>query len=72
MKMIEFEVVIDRDRCIGSGNCAYWLPSVFGVDDEGYALVVDLAGASQDDIVAAAEHCPTRAISVERDGQRLV
>jgi ferredoxin len=67
-----FEVVIDRDRCIGSGNCAYWLPSVFEVDDEGYAFVVDVAGASQDEIVTAAQRCPTHAISVERDGQSLL
>lgn len=66
------EVVIDRDRCIGSGNCAYWLPSVFELDDEGYASVVDPAGASHDEIVNAAQRCPTHAISVERDGQRLV
>jgi Ferredoxin len=67
-----FEVVIERDRCIGSGNCAYWLPAVFEVDDEGYAVVVDVTGASQDEIVTVAQRCPTRAISVERDGHSLL
>jgi ferredoxin len=66
------EVDIDRDRCIGSGNCVYWLASVFDVDDDGYAFVVDVAGVSEDEIVAAAQRCPTHAISVERDGHSLL
>lgn len=66
------EVVVDRDRCIGSGNCVYWLAGVFDVDDEGYAFVVDVTGASQDEIVTAAQRCPTHAISVERDGHSLL
>lgn len=66
------EVAIDRDRCIGSGNCAYWLPGVFEVDDDGYAFVVDVAGAGEDEIVTAAKRCPTHAISVERDGHSLL
>jgi catechol 2,3-dioxygenase-like lactoylglutathione lyase family enzyme/ferredoxin len=64
-------VVVDRNLCIGSGNCAYWLPSVFGLDDQGYAFVADVAGAAEDEIVTAARRCPPRAITVERDGHRL-
>jgi ferredoxin len=67
-----FKVMIDRDRCIGTGNCAYWLPAVFEVDDDGYALVVDITAATQEEIVTAAQRCPTRAISVERDGHSLL
>lgn len=59
------EVAIDRDRCIGSGNCAYWLPAVFQLDDGGYAIVVDPAAASEADIVTTAQRCPSRAISIE-------
>jgi ferredoxin len=66
------QVVVDRDLCMGSGNCAYWLPGVFELDDDGYASVVDHAGASEEEIVTAAQRCPTHAISVERDGQVLV
>ncbi len=66
------ELAIDRDRCIGSGNCAYWLPAVFQLDDQGYAIVVDPTAASEDDIVTTARRCPSRAISIERDGHPLV
>jgi catechol 2,3-dioxygenase-like lactoylglutathione lyase family enzyme/ferredoxin len=64
-------VAVDRSRCIGSGNCAYWLPGVFGLDDQGYAFVADVVGAAEDEIVTAARRCPTRAITVERDGHQL-
>lgn len=66
------DVAIERDRCIGSGNCAYWLPAVFELDDDGYAVVRDPAGAGEGDIVTTAQRCPSRAISVERDGHPLV
>ncbi len=33
-------VVVDRDACMGSGNCAFWAPGVFDLDDDGIAVVV--------------------------------
>jgi ferredoxin/catechol 2,3-dioxygenase-like lactoylglutathione lyase family enzyme len=66
------QVVVERDHCTGSGNCAYWLPDVFALDDAGYAVVVNAAGASEVEIVTVAKRCPTRAISVERDGHSLL
>ena len=68
---IGLAVAVDRSLCIGTGNCAYWLPGVFGLDDQGYAFVADVAAATEDEIVTAARRCPPRAITVERDGHRL-
>jgi len=68
---IGLAIVVDRDLCIGSGNCAYWLPDVFGLDDAGYAFVADAAGASEEEIVTTARRCPTRAITVACGGHRL-
>ena len=31
------DIRIDRDRCIGSGNCGFWAPATFDLDDEGLA-----------------------------------
>jgi catechol 2,3-dioxygenase-like lactoylglutathione lyase family enzyme/ferredoxin len=67
-----FEVVVERDRCMGTGNCAFWLPTVFQLDDEGYAVVADPRGAPEPEIITAAQRCPIHAISVRRDGQTLV
>jgi len=35
------EICIDREKCMGSGNCSFWAPSTFDLDDEGIATVVD-------------------------------
>ncbi len=57
-------VEVDRDLCIGSGDCVDAQPAVFQLDDEGKAFVVDPDGASTDDVVEAAQNCPVAAIFV--------
>jgi ferredoxin len=59
------KITIDRETCIGSGNCVHWVPEVFDQDDEGYATVLDPAAAPADKIREAARNCPTRSITVE-------
>ena len=66
------EIEINREVCMGSGNCSFWAPGVFDLDDDGVAIVVDIDGAPEDKIVLAAQGCPTQAISVSRDGTKLV
>jgi ferredoxin len=59
-------ISIDRSRCVGSGNCAYWAPGVFDLDDEeGLAVVLDPEASDLDHIRAAERGCPTQAIRVE-------
>ena len=58
-------IVIDRERCVGSGNCLYWAPGTFDLDDDGVSTVVDPDGDAEERIRVAAEGCPTRAISLE-------
>lgn len=56
---------------MGSGNCGFWAPGVFDLDEECIAVVRDPTAAPEDRIVAAAQGCPTQAISVWRDGARV-
>src|SRR5438093_2969457 len=65
------EIHIDREKCMGSGNCSYWAPGVFDLDDEGVAYVIDIGGAPEDKILLAAQGCPTQAITVVRDGEKI-
>lgn len=58
------EIAIDRDVCMGSGNCSFWAPGVFDLDDDGIAVVIDPGAAPDDKIHLAAQGCPTRAITV--------
>ena len=62
-------IEINRDVCMGSGNCLFWAPGVFDLDDEGIAIVIDPAGAPEDKIALAVDGFPTRAITITRDGE---
>ena len=65
------EIDIDRDACMGSGNCMFAAPGVFELDDDSIARVVDPEAVSEEAVVTAARQCPTRAITVRRDGETL-
>jgi ferredoxin len=65
------EIDIDRDACMGSGNCMFAAPGVFELDDDSVARVVDPEASLEEAVVTAARHCPTHAITVRRDGAAL-
>jgi ferredoxin len=69
---VALEITINRDACMGSGNCGFWAPGVFDLDDDGIAIVLDVNAQPEDKVVLAAQGCPTQAISVVRDGEKLV
>jgi ferredoxin len=62
---------IDRDACMGSGNCVFAAPGVFELDDEPVARVVNPESSPEEAVVTAARQCPTHAITVRRDGAAL-
>jgi ferredoxin len=69
---MDLEVDIDRDACMGSGNCIYAAPGVFDLDDDSVAILVDTAGSPENDVITAARNCPTHAITVRCDGVSLI
>lgn len=64
------EVNVDRDMCMGAGECTFHAPRTFalGADGKSHVTAVDLD--SLDQIVRAAQCCPNFAISVVEDGRR--
>ncbi|MBL7502349.1 ferredoxin [Frankia sp. CNm7] len=58
------EIRIDRDLCMGSGQCTIYAPDTFDQDDEAIAVVVDPDGNTEAELMSAATGCPTQAISV--------
>jgi ferredoxin len=64
--MMALEVEIDREVCMGSGNCLYEAPGVFDLDDDGVAFVVNAVASPEDKVMAAGRKCPTNAITVRR------
>jgi len=65
------EVQVQRARCIASKSCINSAPHTFSIDPTQVAVVTDASGDPDDDVVRAAEACPTGAITVYRDGIRL-
>lgn len=56
------KIEVDRDLCIGAAPCVTIAPGVFQLDSENKAIVLDVNGASDDDILLAAQSCPVQAI----------
>jgi ferredoxin len=57
--------VVDRDTCMGSGNCLFWAPGVFDLDEDGVAFVCGDVAGHEDAVRLAAANCPTSAIQIE-------
>lgn len=61
--MTAMRIDIDRDVCIGAGQCALAAPKVFTQDDDGLSEL--LAEAEPGPMVAeAARACPVQAITI--------
>ena len=60
-------VVVDRDRCVGSGTCEALAPDAFEVDDDGVLVLLreSLADEEVADVRDAVTACPTRALSLD-------
>jgi len=61
------KVRVDRDSCIGVGNCVAFAPTVFALDEENKAVVLDPSSVDDDTLLQAAESCPENGIVVEDD-----
>jgi ferredoxin len=69
---VPLDVRIDRDRCMGSGNCVFWAPATFDLHDDGHAIVLDAAATDEERLRAAAQGCPVGAISLWRAGAEVI
>jgi len=63
-------VRVDRDLCIGVGNCVAFAPTVFAFDEENKAMVLDPSSVDDDTLLESAESCPVNAIIIEDDEGR--
>jgi len=63
-KKSKYKVIIKRDVCIGAATCVAIAPNTYALDDENKAIVIDNAGDDPDEILLAAQGCPTTAIEI--------
>jgi len=66
------KVKVDRDLCIGVGNCVALASTVFELDEDNKAVVLDPSSVDDDALLEAAESCPENAIILEDEDGRQV
>ena len=66
-------VVIDRDQCVGFGDCVKEAPEGFTLDDETIAVFVTPANVERERLLRACDACPVDAITVyDERGKQIV
>ena len=58
-------ISVDRDLCIGSGNCVHLSHGAIVLDDTDVAEVRDASAATTEQLRRAQRSCPTAAITIE-------
>jgi ferredoxin len=61
------KVKVDRELCSGVSNCVAFAPTVFKLDDQNKAVVLDPSSVDKETLVEAAKSCPENAIILEDD-----
>ncbi len=61
------KVKVDRDLCRGLANCVVLAPTVFELDGENKAVVLDPSSVDDDILLETAESCTLDAIILEDD-----
>jgi len=61
------KVKVNRELCGGVSNCVAIAPTVFKLDDQNRAVVLDPSSVDEETLIEAAESCPENAIIVEDD-----
>ena len=78
--IVNMRIKVDREKCIGAASCVALLPKVFKLDSDNKAVMKHKDGQESSDwvdyyeidgtpeeLIAAAESCPTLAIIIEDD-----
>ncbi len=60
----KYKIRVIRDSCIGAATCVAVSPAVFELDNVRKALIIEGAADEADNILAAAQSCPTKAIVI--------
>ena len=58
------KLTVNKEKCIGCGQCVSICDSVFDFDDDNFAKVITdtISEDNEDDAISAKESCPTAAI----------
>ena len=66
-------IVIDRDQCVGFGDCAKGAPEGFKLDADTVAVFVTPEVVERERLLRACDACPVDAITVyDESGRQIV
>ena len=65
------EATVSHDRCVGIGMCVLSCPGGFEFDDAGLSVFQPQGEWTADALTESAHSCPTSAIDLFRDGEKL-
>ena len=66
-------IVIDRDQCVGVGDCATAAPVGFKLDADTVATFLEPERVERERLLRACDACPVDAITVwDLDGRQLI
>lgn len=60
----KYKVQVVRDLCIGASSCIAVSPSVFQLDAENKAVIIEGGTDEAANILMAAQACPTKAVVI--------
>lgn len=61
-----WEVVVDRNLCIGAGTCVAIAPNTFILDDDSKAIILETADKDGKEVILdSAKGCPVAAILIK-------
>ena len=66
-------VVIDREQCVGFGDCVKEAPEGFKLDEDTIAVFIDPEAVERERLLRACDSCPVDAITVwDETGSQIV
>ncbi len=60
----KYKVQVVRDLCIGAASCIAFSPDTFELDAEKKAVILETSQDTEDNLLLAAQSCPTKAIII--------
>jgi ferredoxin len=70
--LASMRIRIDREKCVAAENCVATAPTVFEIDPDGKARLLDPGSVDDELLWLVAELCPTEALILESDdGEQL-
>ncbi|MFC1722247.1 ferredoxin [Patescibacteria group bacterium] len=61
----KYKIQVIKDLCIGAASCVAFSPETFVLDEEKKAVILEESADVPDNILMAAQSCPTKAIIIE-------